>query len=84
VPQGERIRLVVVSEPADLELPQGVEDLPVLLTAIGVAALLGLTRSRVSQLMHEGKLPPAVASINHERPAWLASQFDDRRRSADR
>ncbi len=50
-------------------------DRLVLLTSIGVAALLGVSRQYVSQLYHDDKLPRPVAWINDERPAWLPSQF---------
>ena len=49
----------------------------VLLTAIGVAALLGMSRQNVSIMQRHGKLPQPVAWVNDSRPAWLPAQFTE-------
>lgn len=49
------------------------------LTAIGVAALFGVSRQRVSQLLATGQLPEPSILVNSMKPGWLPSQFDTSR-----
>jgi hypothetical protein len=63
----------------NLASPDGVEgaessDPIALLSQMGLAALAGLSRQRIGQLYHEGRLPIPYATVD-DQPAWLISQF---------
>jgi len=56
------------------EEPPWTDLRPRLLTASGLASMLGISRQHVSHLQHNNKLPTPVAFVNG-RPAWLPDQF---------
>lgn len=59
------------SEKSDI----GADGELLVVTSIGVAALLGVSRQRVSQLLKAGDLPEPLIPVNGLRPGWLPSQF---------
>jgi hypothetical protein len=61
----------IIREETDL----GEDGELLVLTSIGVAALLGLSRQRVSQLLEAGQLPEPRVSVNGIKHGWLPSQF---------
>ena len=56
--------------------PEKESDAPLLLVSqVGAAALLGLSKQRVHQLFSEGRLPAPYAIIDGKRACWLPSAF---------